>query len=70
VERDLYVKYGDWLARNWKNISFYDTAKIVVRETGDRIIATEDLVRSRNPPPMAVVMSSWLCRKKGCRFTA
>jgi type I restriction-modification system DNA methylase subunit len=43
AERDLYVKYGDWLARNWKNRSFYDTAKIVVRETGDRIMATEDL---------------------------
>jgi hypothetical protein len=43
IETDLYLKYGNWLARNWKNISFYETAKIGIRETGNRIIATEDL---------------------------
>jgi hypothetical protein len=42
-EKNLYVKYGPWLARNWKNKSFYETPKIVVRETGKRIIATVDL---------------------------
>jgi type I restriction-modification system DNA methylase subunit len=42
-ERNLYVKYGDWLARNWKNVSFYETPKIAIRETGNRIIATIDL---------------------------
>ncbi len=41
-ESDLFVKYGDWLARNWKNKSFYETPKIGVRETGKRIIATID----------------------------
>ena len=40
---DEYLKYGDWLARNWKNISFYETPKIAVRETGNRIIASLDL---------------------------
>lgn len=43
IEEDLYLKYGEWLARNWKNTTFYETPKLVVRETGDRIIATEDL---------------------------
>lgn len=43
VEDDLYLKYGNWLARNWKNKSFYETPKIVIRETGNRIIATIDL---------------------------
>ena len=38
-----YVKYGAWLARNWQNKSFYETPKIIVRETGNRIIATIDL---------------------------
>jgi len=42
IERNLYIKYGSWLARNWKNISFYETPKIVIRETGSRIIATID----------------------------
>ncbi|HQK68267.1 MAG TPA: TaqI-like C-terminal specificity domain-containing protein [Bacteroidales bacterium] len=42
-ERDLYLKYGDWLARNWKNKSFYETHKIAIRETGKRITATIDL---------------------------
>jgi hypothetical protein len=39
---DEYVKYGKWLARNWKNKTFYETPKIVVRETGKKIIATID----------------------------
>jgi len=43
VEDDLYLKYGPFLARNWNNISFYETPKIAVRETGKRIIATLDL---------------------------
>ena len=42
IEKDIYLKYGDWLARNWKNKSFYETPKIVIRETGKRIIATID----------------------------
>ena len=41
-ESDLYLKYGNWLARNWANKSFYETAKIAVRETGNRITATLD----------------------------
>jgi hypothetical protein len=43
VESDLFVKYGDWLARNWKNKSFYETKKIAIRETGKRITATLDI---------------------------
>lgn len=42
-ETDLYLKYGEWLARNWQNRSFYETPKIGVRETGARITATLDL---------------------------
>ena len=42
-EHDLYLKYGNWLARNWKNKSFYETPKIALRETGSRITATLDL---------------------------
>ena len=42
-ETSLWVKYGDWLARNWQNRTFYETAKVAVRETGDRIVATLDL---------------------------
>jgi type I restriction-modification system DNA methylase subunit len=42
-DNSLYVKYGAWLARNWKNKSFYETPKIVIRETGKRMIATLDL---------------------------
>ncbi len=42
IENDLYLKYGDWLARNWKNKTFYETPKIIVRETGNRITATVD----------------------------
>ncbi len=41
-EHDLYLKYGGWLARNWQNTSFYEVAKIAVRETGNRITATLD----------------------------
>lgn len=43
VERNVYLKYGEWLARNWKNTSFYETNKIAIRETGNRITATLDL---------------------------
>jgi adenine-specific DNA-methyltransferase len=43
VEEDLYLKYCDALARNWKNKSFYETPKIAIRETGNRIIAAIDL---------------------------
>jgi len=42
-ETNLYVKYGQWLARNWKNTTFYETPKIAIRETGSRVIATLDL---------------------------
>jgi len=42
-EKNLYVKYGSWLARNWKNKSFYEVEKIAVRETGARITSTIDL---------------------------
>jgi hypothetical protein len=41
-ERDLYLKYGNWLARNWQNESFYKTPKLAIRETGARITATID----------------------------
>ena len=41
-EKNLYLKYGDWLARNWKNKTFYETEKIIIRETGKRITATID----------------------------
>jgi hypothetical protein len=43
LEKHEYLKYGDWLARNWQNKSFYETPKIAIRETGNRIIATLDL---------------------------
>ncbi len=43
LEKDLYLKYGDFLARNWNNKTFYETPKIIMRETGNRIIATLDL---------------------------
>ncbi len=43
IDTNLYLKYGPWLARNWKNKSFYETPKIVIRETGKRISATIDL---------------------------
>lgn len=42
IEDDIYLKYGDFLARNWKNKTFYETPKIAIRETGNRIIATLD----------------------------
>jgi type I restriction-modification system DNA methylase subunit len=42
-EKNLFVKYGPWLARNWKNKTFYETPKIAIRETGNQITATLDL---------------------------
>lgn len=42
TEDDVYLKYGDWLARNWNNISFYECNKIAIREAGDRITACLD----------------------------
>lgn len=42
-ETNLFLKYGPWLARNWKNKSFYETQKIAIRETGNRIISTLDI---------------------------
>ena len=42
-EDDIYIKYGDWLARNWKNTSFYECSKIAIREAGNRITACLDL---------------------------
>lgn len=41
-ERNVYLKYGDWLARNWKNTSFYECPKIAIREAGNRITACLD----------------------------
>ncbi len=41
-EHGVFLKYGDWLARNWQNKSFYETPKIALRETGARITATLD----------------------------
>ena len=43
MKKNIYLKYSNWLARNWKNKSFYETPKIAIRETGNRIIATLDL---------------------------
>lgn len=43
IEEDIYIKYGDFLARNWQNKLFYETPKIAIRETGNRIIAALDL---------------------------
>jgi type I restriction-modification system DNA methylase subunit len=43
LETNLFLKYGNWLARNWKNKSFYETPKIGIRETGNRITATIDI---------------------------
>ncbi|WP_420834407.1 TaqI-like C-terminal specificity domain-containing protein [Haloarcula marismortui] len=37
-----YLKYGDWLARNWKNQDFYEREKVTIRETSDRITAAID----------------------------
>ena len=42
-ENNVYIKYGDWLARNWKNTSFYECPKIAIREAGDKITACIDL---------------------------
>jgi len=42
VEDDVALKYGNWLARNWKNTDFYERHKIAIRETGKRIIACID----------------------------
>jgi hypothetical protein len=43
IEKNLFLKYGPWLARNWKNTSFYETQKIAIRETGSQIVSTIDL---------------------------
>lgn len=42
AKSNIYLKYGPWLARNWNNKSFYETEKILVRETGSRLTATLD----------------------------
>jgi hypothetical protein len=41
-DQNLYLSYGNWLARNWQNKTFYETPKIALRETGNRIVATLD----------------------------
>ena len=41
-ESDVFIKYGDWLARNWKNKTFYERPKIAIREAGNRITACLD----------------------------
>ena len=43
LERDLSLKYGPWLARNWQNREFYETEKLALRETGSRLVATIDV---------------------------
>jgi len=42
IENDVFLKYGEWLARNWKNTDFYERHKIAIRETGKRITASID----------------------------
>lgn len=42
AESNLFLNYGPWLARNWNNTSFYETEKIIMRETGSRLTATLD----------------------------
>jgi len=37
-----YLKYGNWLARNWQNPDFFERPKIIVRETSERITASLD----------------------------
>lgn len=41
-EDDVYLKYGNWLARNWANTTFYERSKIAIREAGNRITACLD----------------------------
>lgn len=41
-EDDIYLKYGNWLARNWANTTFYERSKIAIREAGNRITACLD----------------------------
>lgn len=41
-ENDVYLKYGNWLARNWANTTFYERSKIAIREAGNRITACLD----------------------------
>lgn len=41
-EDNIYLKYGDWLARNWANKDFYERPKIAIREAGKQITACLD----------------------------
>ena len=41
-DNSLYLKYGNWLARNWANKSFYERPKIAIREAGKYITACLD----------------------------
>ena len=41
-EGNLYLKYGNWLARNWANTDFYERPKIAIREAGKQITACLD----------------------------
>ena len=43
TEKNVWLRYGSWLARNWQNQTFYETPKLAIRETGNRITATIDL---------------------------
>lgn len=43
TESDVWLRYGNWLARNWANKSFYETPKIAIRETGKTLVANLDL---------------------------
>ena len=41
-ESNIYILYGDWLARNWANTTFYERPKIAIREAGKQITACID----------------------------
>lgn len=42
-DNTTYLKYGEWLARNWANTSFYERPKIAIREAGKYITACLDV---------------------------
>ncbi len=42
---DLWVKYGDWLAEPRRSAGFDEPAKILIRQTGDTLIAALDTER-------------------------
>ena len=42
TEPSMYLSYGKWLAEPRESAPFFDSEKIIVRQTADRIIATID----------------------------